>query len=230
MKVSTKITKGWLSCWLYVITAIAGIILGLMIANWNVWTLQTKAVAFGTALLAFHVLEEWHFPGGFHYMYNILQNSEIPDRYPMNQLSDMWTNWIGILFGCFCLIVGVTPMFAVMQLLLCFGEFAGHFGNGPRMKKRFAKQGKRTIYNPGLFTTLFGYLPLAVTIVISFFIEQAPTFMEVIGAVICGAILMAAALPGAEKLCKSKDTPYGYTWGHGYFEKFDTDEEEERIK
>ena len=57
-----KLTKLWLSAWLYVITLIAGIILGAVFVNWNVWDLQTKTFAFATALLPLHVLEEWHFP------------------------------------------------------------------------------------------------------------------------------------------------------------------------
>lgn len=215
-----KLTKIWLSCWLYVITAIAGIIIGILAANWSEWTLQTKLVAMGTSLLAFHVLEEWHFPGGFHYMYNIMADSDIPDRYPMNQLSDMWTNWIGIVFGCFCLIAGVTPLFAVMQFLLCLGEIFAHTKSGFYVKKIYNNKGKRTIYNPGLFTALFGYLPLAIALFVSFFAEKTPTLAEVILAIVFGIILMAISLPGAEKICKDKKTPYGYTWGDGYFEKY----------
>lgn len=153
-------------------------------------------------------------------MYNLMVDSDTPDRYPMNQLSDMWTNWIGILFGCFCLIVGVTPLLATMQLLLCIGEMQGHFRGGVFVKKRFAAKGKRTIYNPGLFTTIFGYVPLAVAIVVSFFVQQAPTLLEVVLAIVCAAILGALALPVPEKICKDKNTPYGYNWGNGYFEKY----------
>lgn len=106
-----KLTKLWLSVWLYVITLIAGIVLGCLISNWSVWSLQTKLFAFATMLLPLHVLEEWYFPGGFHTMYNLMQKSDKLDRYPMNQLSDMWTNFIGVIFGCIVLIVGVNPVF-----------------------------------------------------------------------------------------------------------------------
>ena len=81
-------------------------------------------------------------------------------------------------------------------------------------------KGKKTIYNPGLFTTLFGYLPIAIELVISFFTEAAPGFTDVILAIVCGGIMMGIALPGAEKVFKDKNTPYAYTWGHGYFEKY----------
>ena len=73
-------------------------------------------------------------------MYNVFTDSKYPDPYPMNQLSDMWTNWIGMMVGCAILIIGVNPMIAI----------------------------------------------------------------------ILGGILMVVALLGVAKLCKNKNTPYGY--------------------
>ncbi|MGN1446303.1 MAG: HXXEE domain-containing protein, partial [Eubacteriales bacterium] len=152
-----------------------------------------------------------------------LAGSDRPDRYPLNRLSDMWTNSVGIVFGCFCLLIGVTPMLAVMQLLLCLGECMAHISSGVLVRRRLRSQGKRTIYNPGLFTVLCGYLPLAVLWILSFVMERAPAFFEVAGAVACFVVLMAVTLFLPEKLCKRKDTPYGFTWGRGYYEKFRSD-------
>ncbi len=138
-----KIIKGWLSCWLYVITLVAGIIIGITIVNWNDWSMLTKLFAFATALLPIHVLEEWHFPGGFHVMYNYLEKSDALDRYPMNQFTDMITNFIGVIFGCAVLIVGVTPITAIMQCLMCFGEIIAHTKSGYTMKKLLVNGGKK---------------------------------------------------------------------------------------
>lgn len=215
-----KITKIWLSCWLYVIIAISGIIVGLLISNWASWTLQTKLFAIATALLPIHVLEEWRFPGGFHTMYNLMKKSDTVDRYPMNQLSDMWTNFIGIIFGCVVLIVGVTPLFCLMQIFLCSAEIFGHTSGGIFVLKMFKNKGKKTIYNPGLFTTVFGYLPLAVLLIYSLCVEQSPTLLEGLLFLPCSIVLGFIALPLAEKICKSKDTPYPYDWGNGYFDKY----------
>ena len=209
-----KLTHMWLSCWLYVITLVSGIVLGCIAANWETWDLATKIFAFATALLPIHVLEEWRFPGGFHVMYNRMVNSETPVRYPMNQLSDMWTNFIGVIFGCVVLIIGVRPIFLVMQLFLCFVEVLGHLVNGAGfMKKNYGR-----IYNPGLFTTVFGYIPVAIGILYVFFTIQAPTVWEILLGLVCGVILGVFSLKGMEEICKSKDSPYGYTWGDGYFE------------
>lgn len=214
------LTKLWLSCWLYVITLISGIILGVTAAKWNVWDLQTKIFAFATALLPIHVLEEWRFPGGFHTMYNLMAGSEDVDRYPMNQLSDMWTNFIGVIFGCIVLSVGVNPFFAVMQLFLCAAEMFGHTNGGIFAYKKFRNAGKKTIYNPGLFTTVFGYLPVTIGLIVSFFKEQAPTWWQAVLAILCGMALGAFSLQGMEKICKDENSPYGYTWGNGYFERY----------
>lgn len=215
-----KITKIWLSCWLYIIILIAGIILGLLVANWSVWDLGTKLFAFATALLPIHVLEEWHFPGGFHTMYNLMHSSEKVDRYPMNQLSDMWTNSIGVIFGCIVLIVGVNPIFLIMQLFLCCAEVFGHFSGGVFAYKHFKSKGKKTIYNPGLFTTIFGYIPIAVGIVISLFTIHQPKVWQIPVALICSILLGGFSLKVVERICQNENSPYAYTWGDGYFEKY----------
>lgn len=214
-----NITKIWLSCWLYVIIMIAGIILGFLISNRHVWDIGTKLFAMATALLPIHVLEEWHFPGGFHTMYNLMKGSDTPDRYPMNQLSDMWTNFIGVIFGCVVLAVGVNPVFLIMQLFLCCAELFGHISGGIFAYKRFRSNGKKTIYNPGLFTTLFGYLPIAVGIIVCLFTSSRPSLWQIPVALVCSVALGAFSLKAVESICKSKDTPYGYTWGNGYFTK-----------
>lgn len=215
-----KLTKLWLSCWLYVITLLAGVLFGLLAANWSTWDFGTKIYAFATALLPLHVLEEWRFPGGFHTMYNMMAKSDKLDRYPMNQLSDMWTNLIGILFGCVVLIVGVNPFFLMMQLMLCIGELQGHISEGVFVYKKFKEKGKKTIYNPGLFTTIFGYLPIAVCILIFFFKVRSPSVWQVLGGIVCGAILGGFAVKGMERICLNENSPYAYDWGNGYFEKY----------
>ena len=217
-----RLTKGWLSCWLYVITGMAGVILGLTAANWNTWDIQTRIYALSAVLLPLHVLEEWHFPGGFHTMYNLMDGTspEEADRYPMNQLSDMWTNFIGVVFSCIVLAVGVRPFFLIMELFICVAEIFGHTSGGIFLLKKFRNKGKRTIYSPGFATMLFGYVPIAIAIVVSFFTEKAPTLADVILAIPCSMALGYLSLPFAEKVCRDRNTPYGYTWGDGYLSRF----------
>ncbi|GEM_PF-5381254 len=170
-----RATKMWLSLWLYAMVLVAGILIGLAAANWSIWDVQTKLVALSTAMLSIHVLEEWRFPGGFHYMYNEMAGSEMPDRYPMNQLSDMWINTIGTIVGCLMLAIGVNPMFALMQCLQGAGEIIAHTSAGSWALRRWRPQGKRTIYNPGLATSWLGYFPLVCAFIWSFATYAAPT-------------------------------------------------------
>lgn len=216
-----KILKSWLKIWLYVITLISGGILGALIAKWDSWSMQTKIFAFATALLPLHVLEEWRFPGGFHYMYNLMAKSDATESYPMNQLSDMFTNFIGIVFGIVILCVGVHPIFLVMQLFLCVAEVFGHTKGGVFSYKKFKEQGKKTIYNPGFATTLFGYLPILVAIIVSFIISDTPLWWHWLVGVVCGVVLGGISLKLPEKITQNKCSPYAYDWGRGYFEKFD---------
>ncbi len=211
-----KIVKCWLSCWTYVMVLVSGILLGWMVTGWNVLDVPTKIYAIATALLPIHVLEEWYFPGGFHVMYNRMENSDCPNRYPMNQLSDMWTNFIGVIFGCIVLIIGVNPVFLVMQVMLCVGEISGHIIKGiPFVNKHYGAH-----YNPGLFTTVCGYLPIALCILVYFIMVQTPSVLQVVIGILCGMLLGGFAVKGPEAIVKSNDTPYAYDWGDGYFNKF----------
>ncbi len=221
-----KIGKAWLSVWLYLMILISGIIIGIVICKWQVWGLQQKLFAAATALLPLHVFEEWYFPGGFHTMYNLMAKSNYPDRYPMNQMSDMWTNLIGVIFGCTVLIAGVNPFFCVMQLFLCCAEVFGHFSGGIFLYREFKDNGKRTVYSPGMATTVLGYIPIAAGIVLSFFTQSAPTVTEFLFAIVCGTVLGGLSLKLPEKLLKDENTPYIYTWGDGYLSKYRKDKSE----
>lgn len=96
----------------------------------------------------------------------------------------------------------------------------GDISGGIYSYKRFKAQGKKTIYNPGLFTTILGYLPIMVGLVVVLCLETSPQLYEYIIVIPCSLVLGIIALPIAEKICKSKDSPYAYDRGNGYFDKF----------
>lgn len=107
-----------------------------------------------------------------------------------------------------------------MQLFLCCAEVFGHVSGGIFLYREFHHKGKRTLYSPGMATTLLGYLPIATGLVISFFTQTGPTITEFLFAILCGMVLGSLSLNLPEKLLKSKNSPYGYIWGDGYLEKF----------
>ncbi|MGN0645095.1 HXXEE domain-containing protein [Gemmiger sp.] len=216
--------KRFLSFWLYLICAIGGVLAGLLVMKWSSWSWSARCQTLAILSLIWHVMEEWRFPGGFHYMLNADKSAGHPELYhcyPMNQLSDMLTNLIPILCGCLFLALGSPLYLSMMWFYLCFTDSMGHIVLGHKMKKKYAAQGKRTIYNPGLVSSLLGFLPTFALYLWSFFNAQAPTAFDwAVSAVGC-AVLHVICLQLPEKLFSRKDTPYGFNWGSGYFEKFE---------
>ncbi|MFX1295743.1 MAG: HXXEE domain-containing protein, partial [Promethearchaeota archaeon] len=65
----SKVLDFWMKIWLYLMAA-GGIILILLVAVfWNQFDWATILIYFTWIGLVLHVLEEWRFPGGFHYIY-----------------------------------------------------------------------------------------------------------------------------------------------------------------
>ncbi|MFV0519230.1 MAG: HXXEE domain-containing protein, partial [Lachnospirales bacterium] len=71
----------------------------LIYKNRNTWTKINILCTLAVIVLVLHVIEEWVLPGGLHYSYNISHGSNVLGRYPMNRLTDMITNFGGVLFG-----------------------------------------------------------------------------------------------------------------------------------
>lgn len=218
-----KYVKKFLNCWLFIICGMGGVLVGIMCMNWGRWSWSARCQAFAILSLILHVMEEWRFPGGFHYMLNSDKSVGRPELYhcyPMNQLSDMLTNLIPILCGCVFLAMGSPLYLSMMWFYLCLSDSLGHIILGFKMKKKYAKQGKKTIYNPGLFSSIFCFLPTFGLYLWSFIVVQTPTAFDWIVSLVGCAVLHVICLQVPEKLFSREDTPYGFTWGSGYFEKF----------
>lgn len=65
--------------WILFGCCITGIMLVLIVLNWTTWTTELKVVAATAALIPIHVVEEWVFPGGFHYQMNTCMGSKEVD-------------------------------------------------------------------------------------------------------------------------------------------------------
>ncbi|MGN0998474.1 MAG: HXXEE domain-containing protein [Faecousia sp.] len=217
-----KMIKQWLSVWLYVITAIGGFLAALLICNWDVWPMHTTLAVAADIALVLHVLEEWKFPGGFYYMYNLMHKSpeQIADRYPMSQLTDMITNLIPIVFGCTMLAIGMPYFISLMWFLLSAMEVVVHTMAGVHCIRLFGKYGKKSLYNPGLFTSYFCFSPVFIGYIYSFVVYRVPTVVELLLAVVCTLAMTYLVIFLAEKKLKDENSPYIYNWGRGYFEKF----------
>ena len=215
-----KILKLWLKMWLYVMVAIAGVMGGMLIQGWDVLDVPTKSMMFLAITLALHVMEEWRFPGGFYFNYNKLRGSkgEELNHYPMNQITDMITNFSGEIFFIVFLIYGVTERLTVMVFLFCLVECLGHLVLC--VKKNI--DWYHTFYNPGFTTTLFGFLPLGVY-TLTYLIQAKVSVIDMGLGLLYMLIVLIVCIILPEQFLKNKKSIYGYKedYGYGFYEKYE---------
>lgn len=214
----------WLKCSL----TITGIMIVFMLINWNTWSLSLKCVAMIAALVPVHATEEWIFPGGFAFQYNLFLNkSEYPNCYPMNRASDMVT-----VLGTIIMYAAITVYFSVTGtevpngILLgatCFSalEVSVHTFFGIKAYLKFKEKGKTTIYGTGSMTAYTGFLVLGM-IMLREILATGIVMSDVIFCiVILGITSILCFVP--EIKFKDKNSPYAYS-DSGYYERFLKDE------
>lgn len=135
---------------------------------WDDMPLGAQGAVFAAVIMPFHVLEEWKFPGGLHYFYNTLLGSKEKcnqdlSRYPMSRLTDMVTNvglqWIPLIYLFLSFVTPLSNATSLCMMLFCFIEVIAHTCAGCLTLNWFRKDGKKTIYNPGLVTSYMMFLP-----------------------------------------------------------------------
>lgn len=216
-----NIIQAWLSIWLYVMAAI-GIYLGWQVyKNRKSWSGLQTLCTLAVIVLVLHVLEEWVFPGGLHYSYNLSHGSDVLSRYPMNRLTDMVTNFGGVVLGVVVLRVwGFRKPAAIAIMLFSGFEVVIHVAIGISSMQTFGAYGMNTLYSPGLATALFGFLPVAVGLArVLFGEEERPSAKQWIMAVAAmfGLCFLLINLP--EDLLGSPDSPYAFT-NRGYYAQY----------
>jgi hypothetical protein len=129
----------------------------LLIAAWNDLVLLQKLLLLNFIVVLLHQFEEYSWPGGFPAVSNIvLFGSAKPDRYPLNQNSSMVANVI-FAYGFYLVPVffpnviwlGLAPVLVGATI-----QFIGHV--------IYVNLKIRSIYSPGVATTVFGHVPIAV--------------------------------------------------------------------
>ncbi len=215
------IINAWLSVWLYVMLGI-GIFLAVKVwKNRKTWDTVNILCTLAVIVLVLHVIEEWVLPGGLHYSYNFSHGSTDLARYPMNRLTDMITNFGGVLLGCVVLkFWGFRKPAGVAVMLFSAFEVVIHIVIGINSLNTFGKYGMQILYSPGLVTSLFGFLPVSVGLAIHLFKKtNRATVKQWIMAVVAmfGFCFLLINLP--EMVFGSEKSPYVFT-DRGYYERF----------
>ena len=210
------VEKGWLYCML-----IMGVVLTVqLIIHWKDWTFLRKMGAFTVIVLVFHVMEEWVMPGGFHYYYNISSDAILRDRYPMNELTDMITNFGGALIW-FILVqtdkYERKMSFAVM--MFGYAEVAIHVLGASSSRTLLLESGVYSpFYGPGMLTALVCWLPLAV-VYTAYFVKTRVKLRDVIGGGVILVVLSILLITMPESLLKNENTPYVFD-NAGWYEQY----------
>lgn len=210
---------GWLWCML-----VMGIVLTVqLVVHRKDWGALRKLGALNVIVLALHVLEEWVVPGGFHYFYNISSDPSLRNCYPMNELTDMITNFGGAVLW-FVLVetdrYGRKMSCAVMAF--SFAEVVIHLlGAESSMEYLLDRGVYGGFYGPGLVTALLCWLPLGVAYVV-YFVRTGIGWKDVVGGAAIMACLSFLLIAFPESVLKSPDTPYAFD-NAGWYEQW-TDE------
>ncbi len=156
--------------WILFLCATGVVTAVLAAAFWEKLPLGAQGAVFVAVIMPFHVLEEWKFPGGLHYFYNVLlgpkgENRQL-NRYPMSRLTDMVTNvglqWIPLVYLILCFFTSLSTATALCMMALSFVEVLAHTGAGVLTYIWLRKDGKKTIYHPGFATSWMLFLPAGV--------------------------------------------------------------------
>ncbi len=206
--------------WLYVML-IMGVVLAVqLIIKWKDWDILRKLGAFTVLVLVFHVWEEWVMPGGFHYFYNIASDAVLRDRYPMNELTDMITNFGGALI--WFVLVQTNKYERKMSfgvMLFSFAEVAIHLLGASSSRALLFENGIYSpFYTPGMVTALVCWLPLAIAYIV-YFVKTRVKISDVVGGAVILVVLSMLLIVMPENLLKSEDTPYVYN-DAGWYEQF----------
>lgn len=206
--------------WLYCMLIMSIVVTVQLIVHWKEWEVLRKFGAFTVIVLTFHVWEEWVIPGGFHYYYNISSVASLRDCYPMNELTDMVTNFGGAVLWFLLVQIkkyGRKMSFAVM--LFSYAEVAIHLLGASSSQSILLKNGIYSgYYGPGLTTALVCWLPLGIGYT-AYFAKTHVQKWDVIGGVVILVALSQLLITMPESLLKSENTPYVFD-NEGWYEQW----------
>lgn len=145
--------KNW-----YNINGVVGILTIIVaVTLWDDMSLLQGLAVLNFGVLNLHIFEEFRLPGGFPMFANTMfamKDSPRPDRYPLNRMSALLTNWMTLL------VLYVPPM--IWPDAVWFGLAPILFGGAAQLLMHGIYNNilLKRFYNAGLCAVLFGHVPI----------------------------------------------------------------------
>ena len=126
---------------------------------WNEMNFLQGLAILNFGVLNLHVFEEFRFPGGFPMFANTMfamKNSPHPDRYPLNRVSALLTNWVT------AFVLYVPPI--IWPNAIWFGLAPILFGGAAQLLMHGIYNNilLKRFYNAGLCAVVFGHVPIMI--------------------------------------------------------------------
>ncbi|MBX7108088.1 MAG: HXXEE domain-containing protein [Chitinophagales bacterium] len=188
----------------YNIGGIAGLIsIGTLIYAWNDMVVLQRLLFMNFIALLIHQYEEYGFPGGEPAIMNmVIQPSDTPDRYPLNQNSAMIINVLAAYF--FYLIPVFFPdmiWLGIAPTLFGFGQFIIHGIVTPKKLGQF--------YNPGLGAVILLHFPIGGLIIYQIISNHLSTSVDwIVGVVYMFAFTFITLMKMTYTWLSDKNSPY----------------------
>ena len=153
--------------WVPMVGVLGAVVLACCVLRWKKVSATRKIIGVFVVVLALHMIEEYAFPGGFHYAFNIVQGSANGNAYPLNTLSAMVTNLVAAI--CFASIFFAKIDKPWVLLLIAFfgiGQAVIHTVFGVLAFGLFSDAGMAFPYTPGMANSIILMLPLSIVSIV----------------------------------------------------------------
>jgi Protein of unknown function with HXXEE motif len=176
---------------------------GILIYTWSDMRVVQRLLFMNFIALLIHQYEEYGVPGGEPAIMNIaLQNSDSPDRYPLNQNSAMVIN----VFAAY--VFYLIPVFSpdkiwlgIAPTLFGFGQFVIHGIQTPKKLGQF--------YNPGLGAVILLHIPIGAFFIYYIISNRLVTILDwVYGVVYLIAFVFICMIKLTYKWLADENSPY----------------------
>ena len=217
-----------LAVWLYISAGIAGAAAFYVFYKRKSLSVPCKICGVFVVFLVFHMIEEYVYPAGFQYIFNVVSGSTDPMAYPLNELSCMVTNFVAVLFFAF-LLWKLSEKIWVTLTIAIFGiaQVIVHMILGIASFELYRQSGQILPYSPGLFNSVFFLLPLSVYCFVylvknkSLSLKHAGASLKEIGIAILAVIIIVGGLIIIPMQTLGNDPATIFTFsGNGYYDLF----------